>query len=95
MSESSLKVLLACITFCDMYFRNFFVSCHLTEVVTKNTVLVHLLKELCKTASASKTLKQLLNKPEDNTVSLYLKEQPHLLLGNPLATQTLSLAGCW
>lgn len=73
-SKSSVKALLACITFCDMYFRNFFLSCHLTEVVRKTTVLVHLLKELCETASASKILRQHLTKPKDNMVSLYLKE---------------------
>lgn len=93
MSKSSVKALLALLFV--TYFRNFFLSCHLTEVVRKTTVLVHLLKELCETASASKILKQHLTKPKDNMVSLYLKEQPQLLLGNPLPTQILSLADCW
>lgn len=74
MSKSAFKVLLACITFCNMYFRNFFLSCHLREVLRKNTMLVHPLKKLCKTAAASKILRQHLTKPENNTVSLYLKE---------------------
>lgn len=56
MPKSSLNLLLACITFCETYFRNL-VCCHFIGGVREDIVLVHLLKELCKNASAPKILK--------------------------------------
>jgi len=56
--KSPSNLLLAYITFCDLYSRNLFsVCCHFIGGVREDIVLVHHLKELRKTASAPKIIK--------------------------------------